>query len=69
MATNWERSKSKKLHDLLGSGYPSEDERILLMTAEMNMDVSLAMATGNISTRVQFVRLYDEDKSISKQSV
>lgn len=69
MATNWERSKSKKLHDLFGSGYPPEDERILLMTAEMNMDVSLSMATGNISTWVQLARLYDDDKSLSNQSV
>lgn len=69
LATNWDRSKSKKLHDLLGSGYPDEDERILLMTAEMNMDVSLAMATGNISSWVQLTRLYDEDKSLANQSV
>ena len=69
MATNWERSKSKKLHDLLGSEYPEEDERMLMMTAEMVADTSIAMATGNVTTWIQLTRLYDEDKSLSNQSV
>lgn len=69
LATTWDRSKSKKLHDLLGSGYPPEDERILLITMEMNMDVGLSMATGNVLTWIQLARLYDEDKSLSNQSV
>jgi len=69
LATNWDRSKSKKLHRLLGGGDLSSEEKAALMTMEMNMDVSLAMATGNVSTWVQLVRLYDEDKSLSNQGV
>lgn len=70
MATNWDRSKSKKLHRLLGgSEDPDELDRIMMITGEMNMDVSLAMATGNISSWIQLVRLYDEDKSLANQGV
>ena len=69
LATNWDRSKSKKLHTLLGGGALSSEEKAALLTMEMNMDVSLAMATGNVSTWVQLVMLYDEDKSLSNQSV
>lgn len=69
MATNWDRSKSKKLHTLLGGGALSTEDKAALMTMEMVMDVTHSMATGNVSTWVQLVRLYDEDKSLSDQSV
>ena len=63
LATNWDRSKSKKLHTLLGGGALSSEEKAALMTMEMNMDVSLAMATGNVSSTSNY---YDcvENRSI-----
>lgn len=67
--TNWDRSKSKKLHELLGGSELTQEEKAALLVMEMNMDVSLAMATGNVSTWVQLVRLYDSDKPMSDQSV
>lgn len=67
--TNWDRSKSKKLYELLGGGDLSSADKSALMTIEMNMDVSLAMATGNVSTWIQLVRLYDPNKSLGDQSV
>ena len=67
--TNWERSKSKKLYDILGGSEPSPRDKAAMLQMEMNMDVSLAMATGNVSTWVQLFRLYDSDKPLSDQSV
>ena len=70
MATNWDRNKFKKLHRLLGGEEdPDEIDRMMMNTAEMNQDVSFAMATGNISSWIQLVRLYDEDKSLANQGV
>ena len=67
--TNWERSKSKKLYDILGGSEPNKDAKAAMLQMEMSMDVSLAMATGNVSTWIQLVRLYDSDKPLSEQSV
>ena len=69
LATNWERSKAKKLHTLLGGGPLTSEEKAVLMTEEMILDTNIAMATGNMSTFTQLVMLYDEDKSLANQSV
>lgn len=46
-----------------------DEERAIAVSSEMVSDVSLAMATGTISTWVSLARLYDEDKSLSNQSL
>ena len=64
-------TKAYKLADLMGGDPESwtTEERAMINVLEMNMDVSLAMATGTVSTWVQLARLYDEDKSLSNQSM
>jgi len=64
-------TKAYKLADLMGGDPESwePEERAIITTSEMVTDVSVAMATGTISTWVQLGRLYDEDKSLSNQSM
>lgn len=72
MATNYEKSKSKKLHDFFAEVFgttedTTEIERIAMAQMEMNLDVTLAMATGNISSWVQLAMAYDDDRSLIDQ--
>lgn len=64
-------SKAGKLISIFGGDVQSlsAEEKAIMATHEMTMDVSLAMATGTISTWVQLARLYDDDKSLSNQSM
>lgn len=67
----FEDSKAYKLAKLMGGDPDSwtTEERALASTEEMIMDVTLSMATGNVSTWIQLARLYDEDKSLTNQSM
>ena len=60
-----------KLAVLMGGDPESwtDEERAIAVTTEMISDVSVAMATGTISTWVSLARLYDSDKSLSNQSL
>lgn len=64
-------SKAYKLAKLMGGDPDSwtDEERAIASTEEMLMDTTLSMATGNISAWIQLARLYDEDKSLTNQSM
>ena len=60
-----------KLAVLMGGDPESwtDEERAIAVTTEMISDVSVAMATGTISTWVSLARLYDSEKALSNQSL
>lgn len=64
-------TKAYRLADLMGGDpeFWTDEERAIINVTEMNMDVSLAMATGTVSTWIQLARLYDSEKSLSNQSM
>lgn len=69
--SRFKESKSYKLAKFFGGDpdrYSSEEQGILL-SAEMGSDVSMSMATGTLPNWVNLVRLYDEEKSLSNQSL
>lgn len=69
--SRFKESKSYKLAKFFGGDpdrYSSEEQGILL-SAEMATDVSMSMATGTLPNWVSLVRLYDEEKSLSNQSL
>lgn len=70
--TGYEDSKAKRGHDLLAKVFGESQEteewqRMLLMQMEMNLDVTTAMATGNISSWIALASSYDDDKSLMDQ--
>lgn len=67
---NWEYSKSRKLHNLFeDEDSLSVQEKNALVAMEFEADIALAMATGNVSTWIMLLALYDEDKSLANQSL
>lgn len=67
---NWEYSKSRKLHSLFDDEDSlSVQEKNAMVMMEYESDIALAMATGNVSTWIMLLALYDEDKALGDQSL
>lgn len=68
-STEWKSSKSKTLHTLVfGSGNPSSEEKSMMLFAEFQMDVTMGMMTGNVSSYGYLIYLYDDQKGLFQQS-
>lgn len=66
---NWEYSKSRKLYGLFEEDDPTVQEKNAMVMMEYESDIALAMATGNVSTWIMMLALYDEDKALGEQSL
>lgn len=66
---NWEYSKSRKLYNLFEEDEPTVQEKNAMVMMEYESDIVLSMATGNASTWIMLLALYDEDKPLTEQSL